>query len=90
MGDAMMTATATAGDGRQVILFGITRENVERLIAGQPIYIGADTHAGFPADLVFTIFFGETERVLVDQIKGLIGPDTKIIAEPKDTGTTVS
>jgi hypothetical protein len=82
----MITATATAADGRQVIVLGITRGNVERLMAGQPIHVGADTHPGFPVNLAITIFFGETERTLTDQLKGLIGETTKVIAVPRDKG----
>jgi hypothetical protein len=78
----MITANATGPDGRRLILLGITRENVDRLIAQQPIHVAADTHPGFPADLSIVIVFGETERVLVEHLKPMIGDETKVIAVP--------
>jgi hypothetical protein len=79
----MITAIANAADGKRIILLGISRENVTRLTAGRPIHVSAETHPGFPADLVITIAFGETERHLVDQMKSVITEDTKIVGVPR-------
>jgi hypothetical protein len=80
----VVIATASQPDGRSVIVLGLTRGNVDRLTAGQPVHIGADSHPGFPAGLVVTIFFGETERDLTDALRSLIGPETKIVGVPKE------
>lgn len=80
----MITATATGPDGKRILMLGITRENIKRLIAGQPIRVGAESHPGFPEDVMVAIFFGETERDITEALKGLIGPDTKVVAVPRE------
>lgn len=82
----MITATATGDDGKRVIVLGISRENVNRLIEGKPIRVGAVTHPGFPEDMHIVIFFGETERTLVEEFKELINDDTKIVTVPRKGG----
>jgi hypothetical protein len=83
----MITATATGEAGMRIILLGLTRENVTRLMAGEPIRVSAVHHAGFPTDLSILLCFGETERALVEQLKPLFGDDTKFIAVPKPADT---
>jgi hypothetical protein len=82
----MITATATGANGQQIILVGVTRENVKRLMKGQPIHLTAASHPGFPEHLAITICFGETERSLTEELRELIGPETKVIAVPKTPG----
>jgi hypothetical protein len=49
--------------------------------------ISAATHSGFPlADTEIVIFFGETPRDLVNQVKPFLDGDTKIVAVPRDHG----
>jgi hypothetical protein len=78
----MITAVAN-GEGVRIILLGLSRENVTRLMADQPIRVTAESHPGFPADLVVYIMGGETERSLTDAIKSFIGDETKIVAVPR-------
>jgi hypothetical protein len=75
----MITAVAKANDGTRIILLGVSRGNVTRLTAGQPIRVSAASHPGFPDDVTVMIVFGETESWLVDQMKDVIGHDTKIV-----------
>jgi hypothetical protein len=82
----MITATATGPEGTQIIVLGVTRGNLDRLVKGEPIRVTGETHAGFPADLMILIYFGETERTLVDQIKPLIGDATRVVAVPREPG----
>jgi len=82
----MITAHAKASDGTRIIVLGVTRENIARLTAGSPIYVNAEKHAGFPADLKIAIFFGETEAALMRELKPMVGDQTKVIVVPKDTG----
>ena len=81
-----MTARATGADGTEIILLGLTRENLARLAEGQPIRVSAEQHAGFPPNLVITILFGETERAIIEQLRPLIGDGTKVVAVPRDPG----
>jgi hypothetical protein len=67
--------------GRMLIGLGLSRENINRLTAGQPIIVRGET-LGVP-HMDITIMFGETEALLAQEIKtaGLIGPDTIIHTE---------
>lgn len=68
-----------ASRGRvQILGLGISRANVERLIAGDPIrVIGSEMHL---QDLEILLFFGEDERELTRMLKewGAIGPETQV------------
>jgi hypothetical protein len=80
----MITAIATGDDGKRVMLLGVTRENVTRLMKDQPIRVSAETHPGFPTDTTIVIVFGETEGAITERIKSLISDDTKVIAVPRN------
>lgn len=82
----MITAIANGPDGRRIIMLGITRENVTRLIAGKPIRVRAETHPGFATDLVIGILFGEDEHALTEMLKPFLSDETKIVAVPRDKG----
>lgn len=55
--------------------FGISEGNVKRLRKGQPIAINMDEMG---ANGTVYIFYGKTERDLVDMTANHIGPDTKL------------
>ena len=77
----MITARATGDDDSEIIILGITRENVRQLLEARPIFVDSETHPGFPEKLKIAIFFGENERACTDQLKIMIDPDhTKVIA----------
>jgi hypothetical protein len=81
----MVTATATgSSNGKQIIVLGLSWENLRRLKECQPIHVDATTHAGFPEQLSILIFSGETESTMARQMRELIGPETKVVAVPRD------
>jgi hypothetical protein len=82
----VITARATGDDGKEILLLGVTRENIRRLMDGQPIRVSAETHPGFPESIRVLIVFGETERTLAEALKPLIGEETKVIAVPREQG----
>jgi hypothetical protein len=60
-----------AGRGKKLIFLGLSRENVNRLIAGQPILITEPRTAALGlenADII--VHFGETEDEILEEIKG--------------------
>lgn len=67
--------------GRMLIGLGLSRENINRLTAGQPILVRGES-VGVPS-MDITIMFGETEALLAREIEtaGLIGPETIIHEE---------
>jgi len=81
----MMIAHATIDNGRQLIVLGLERGNIERLEEGKPIQINAVTHPGFPlANVEIMIFFGETPRDLLNQVKPMITDETKVVSVPDE------
>lgn len=84
----MITLRSTGEDGRETIALGVTRQNVRRLVEGEPIRISAETHPGMSEKIRVLIFFGENERAITEDLKkhGLISEDTKLIAVPRETG----
>jgi hypothetical protein len=80
----MITAITTGADGRRYVILGVTSENLKRLTEGQPLFLRAESHAGFPTDLAVAIFFGETERALTDAMKPFINDHTKVITVPRE------
>ena len=57
----MIKAKMKKKDG-EVLLYGLSRKNIERLVAGEPITFEGD---GFPHTV---IMFGETEKDIADQL----------------------
>jgi hypothetical protein len=48
--------------GRLYVLAGLSAENIERLMTGEPIQVSQDTHgAACPEELVLQIVAGQTE-----------------------------
>lgn len=65
-------------DGRTLIGFGLSAENLKRLQMGQPIPIALEAFGIKDIDVL--IFTGETEAGMAQALAdaGLIGPETKI------------
>jgi hypothetical protein len=84
----MIIARATGADSDEILMLGLTRRNIEALLKGFPIRITSETHgAGVPLGWKIMIVFGETERAIAEALKrsGAVGPDTKLMAMPRDT-----
>lgn len=72
-------------DGRDVkiVLLGLSKVNITRLQAGQPItFAGEDV--GLPG-VEFLIFSGDTEASMARQLEELIGPATDVRMDPRTT-----
>lgn len=86
----MIVARAKGGDGAdEILLFGLTRENIKRLVAGNPIRIAGASHGGgVPEGWKVLIVFGETEDALTDALmrSGAVGPETEVRAMPHEGG----
>jgi len=68
---------------RKIVGFGLTRDNVNRLIDGKPIHAWLE-EMGLPkTDLL--IFFGETEQAMAEELKklGVITEETILHVDPK-------
>ena len=81
----MIIARAKLDSGEMLIL-GLSRTNVSRLLNRQPIVIKRETHGpGVPEGWTICLTAGETEVALYEQFKasGWIGPETKIHRDPR-------
>ena len=67
--------------GRDIVGFGLSEGNLERLRDGKPIEIDMQTMGLSPMTVL--IFYGETEEKMQESLKHLIGPDTKVHIDPK-------
>lgn len=76
----MIVALGNSPKG-EVLILGLSRENVKRLTAGQPITVPRGTHV---SGIEVVIWYGETEQDMAVKLRalGLIGPDTKVTADP--------
>lgn len=80
----MMVGRGTS-DGEWLLL-GLSRENINRLLAGEPIRLHASTHGeGIPKDWTISIVFGETELEMKKMLEraGLVAPGAKMHVDPR-------
>jgi hypothetical protein len=72
-------------DGVTILHFGLSRANINRLIAGDPILIRAEDMDPDLKGVKIGIFFGETEAEMQAMLRreGLIGPETKVTVDPR-------
>ena len=78
----MFKAKAKAGDGRTLVLLGLTDENLKRLKQGQPIDIDTSVLQVAPGETVghICIFYGKDEASIGRELESLIGPQTIVHA----------
>jgi hypothetical protein len=82
----MIIARGSSGSHDEVLILGLSRENIRRLQEGEPIRIRRATHGdGIPARWQIVIIFGETEQSMRREFEehGMIGPETKIHINPR-------
>jgi hypothetical protein len=82
----MMIAKATKEDGTEILILGITRKNLERLVERKPICLRRKTHGeAIPAGFEIVLFFGEDELAMQAEMQtaGAIGPHTKVNIDPR-------
>jgi hypothetical protein len=78
----MIIAHGTSG-GRMLLVLGLSKSNVERLLNKQPMVLNPKTHPGIPHGWEIVIAYGETEAALQKEMEPGIGPHTLIIADPR-------
>ena len=73
-------------DNRMFLALGLTRENLTRMMADEPIKIDTK-ELGLPPGTLL-IFFGETEAAIFNTLKdqGVVGPQTVIHDTPTRHG----
>lgn len=71
----MIKATGVDGEGKKIVIFGLSFENIERLKAGDPISIDL---AEMGMEGRAYIFAGPDEAVMQAWLTPAFGPETKI------------
>lgn len=82
----MLLAQLSAKDSdEQILLLGLTRGNLNRLAAGQPMLLSPETHPGIPQGWKVMILFGETEEALAAELmtSSSFTADTKVERIPR-------
>jgi hypothetical protein len=77
----MLTARSELEDGRTLLVFGLSAENIRRLQEGQPIRVTQTSHGqAVPENLVVVMFAGDTEGTMEADLRKyrLIGPETVV------------
>lgn len=73
----MIKAVGRTGLGVPLLLLGLSRENVARLVAGEPVRVSAAEmgRLGMP-QIEVAICYGKTEQAIIDELKALgVGPE---------------
>lgn len=81
----MIIARGGGGD-RQVLILGLSRENITRLMAGAPIYLTEKSHGqGVPKGWAISILFGDTEGAIAAKLQadGVLAPGCKVHVDPR-------
>lgn len=66
----MMKAIANTTDGKQVVLLGLTLDNVRRLVNGKPVLVhGRDLKdGGFPEHIDIVIMYGDDIESIMGEL----------------------
>lgn len=64
----MVKMTATTGDGRTIVIVGMSQANVDRIKAGEPL-VWELKDVGIPSVIV-TVMFVETEDAIAEEMRG--------------------
>jgi len=76
----MIKAIMKNKDSDNILLLGISEENVNRLKEGKPIHIKGD-ELGIDNDVL--IVYGETEEDLYKDLRPYIVPETRVHSKPQ-------
>lgn len=72
----MIKMSGTSHDGRRrMVLIGLSEGNLMRLREKKPIIINGEEFGWPEQDII--ICWGETEDALAEELRGMIGPETR-------------
>jgi hypothetical protein len=83
----MIIARATR-EGREVLILGLSHQNLARIMAGQPLHIHKSVHPGVPDGWEIVLISGETEEAMQKMFvdAGCIGPQTSVHVDERLKG----
>lgn len=77
----MFRGGAVTADGQTLVIFGLSKENIRRIQADEPIMVELEQW-NLPGVKVM-IFAGDTEESMATELAALIGPDTKVSVDDR-------
>jgi hypothetical protein len=80
----MLGGRGTGKDGKEteIMIIGLSHENLNRLKQGQPITCKASDF-GCSGNIQIIIFSGDTEQSMTRDVQELIGPETNVSIDPR-------
>jgi len=78
----VITVVMSNDQGDRMILVGLTRTSIERLLNGCPLRLSAETQSGFPTDTTIYVVYSDTDRALIEDIRSVLPDDFKIVTMP--------
>jgi hypothetical protein len=82
----MCIGRAEREGGEQILILGLSQENIDRLSKGQPMHVSREKHGdGVPDGWEILILYGKTEADIHRQLAeaGAIGEETQIFKDPR-------
>jgi hypothetical protein len=86
----MIQALATMGDGRLLVLLGLSQGNIDRLKAGKPIWVDPQVLLQVkPTEVIggIALVYGATEAAIAKDLETLFGPETEVKTVPRGSTT---
>ena len=78
----MIKAVMQNNEGKNILLLGLSRDNLSRLKQGKPIHING-SELGFDNDVI--VVYGETEELIYQDLQPILKPETNIESKHNDT-----
>lgn len=81
----MLKLKTTLKDGRLLIMLGLSQINVERLMAGEPIYFDMDQLKVAEGERIgaMAVFYGVDEAAMTHELQTLMGRDATVLIVPR-------
>jgi len=71
----MIKATMQTSEGKNILLLGLSKENVNKLKLGKPIHV-TGSEVGLENDVL--LVYGDTEAEIYKELQPLIGTTTRV------------
>jgi len=81
----MVIARGSGDNGEEVLIIGLSKENIGWLELGRPISVNSDKNPGVPKGWSICILYGKDEREIEKTLRdaGLFSNNTKIKIDPR-------
>lgn len=79
----MIVGRGDAADGQNVVLLGVTEDNIKALVSGKPILVSRETHGpGIPEGWKIAIVYGKDTKELYTILSQGLAKNAQVHHEP--------